>query len=120
MDARDVSEAIITTIKKGQIGENYILSNKNYTYKEFYKIVLREQKRKAILIPIPAWLLLLTGGISSLIERLIRKPINFNLRSARLLNSNHFFDHAKASEHLYYNPRPLGITIKTRTNLLRS
>lgn len=114
VDARDVSEAIIATIKNGQVGENYILSNKNYTYKEFYKLVLKEQKRKAILIPLPAWLLLLTGGLSSLVERMFRKPLNFNLSSAKLLNSNHFYSHSKASEHLNYNPRPLHQTIKTK------
>jgi dihydroflavonol-4-reductase len=113
VDARDVSTAIMAIIENGEIGGNYILSNKNYTYKELYKLALMEQKRKAVLIPIPAWLLLLFGGISTIIERLFRKPINFNLISAKLLNSNHFYDYSKAAEHLDYNPRPIRNTIKT-------
>lgn len=116
VDARDVSKAIISVIEKGGISESYILSNKNYTYREFYKLILKEQKRKAILIPLPAWLLLLFGSISTIIEHLLRKPINFNLNSAKLLNSNHFYDYSKAAEHLDYNPRPLRNTINTKIN----
>jgi dihydroflavonol-4-reductase len=116
VDARDVSKAIIATIERGKIGENYIISNKNYTYKEFYKITLKEQKRKAVLIPLPAWLLLLFGGISTIIERLFRKPINFNMNTAKLLNSNHYYDYSKAETNLNFNPRTIQDTIRTKLN----
>ena len=114
VDARDVSKAIIVAINNGEVGGNYILSNKNYTYKEFFKLVLKEQKRRAILIPLPASLLLLFGGILTMIEYVTRTPINFNLNSAKLLNSNHYYDYSKAAKHLKFKPRDIHDTIKTK------
>lgn len=114
VDVRDVSKAIIASIKNGKAGENYILANKNYSYKEFYKLVLKEQNRKAILLPIPAILLLVLGGITSIIESISKRPINLNLNSAKLLNSNHYYDYSKAAKDLGFFPRDIRETIKDK------
>lgn len=114
VDGRDVSHAIVSAIDKGQIGENYIISNKNYTYKEFFQLIVNEQNRKAKFLTIPAWTLRSFGRISSMVERLFRRPANFNRHSAQFLNSNHFYDHSKASNHLGYAPRPIVETIKEK------
>jgi dihydroflavonol-4-reductase len=114
VDARDVSKAIINAIDNGIIGEKYIISNENYTYKEFFKLVLKEQKRKAILIPIPSSLLLFLGGCATLIEYIIKKPLNFNLKSAKILNLNHYYDYSKAAQSLDFNPRNIHDTITTK------
>ena len=114
VDARDVSKAIINAIANGIVGEKYIISNENYTYKEFFKLVLMEQKRRAILIPIPSSLLLFMGGFATLIEYLIKKPLNFNLNSAKILNSNHYYDYSKAAQDLDFNPRNIQDTITTK------
>ena len=114
VDARDVSKAIINAIANGIVGEKYIISNENYTYKEFFKLVLMEQKRRAILIPIPSSLLIFMGGFATLIEYLIKKPLNFNLNSAKILNSNHYYDYSKAAQDLDFNPRNIQDTITTK------
>jgi dihydroflavonol-4-reductase len=114
VDARDVSKAIINAIANGIVGEKYIISNENYTYKEFFKLVLIEQKRRAILIPIPSSLLLFMGGFATLIEYLIKKPLNFNLNAAKILNSNHYYDYSKAAQDLDFNPRNIQDTITTK------
>ena len=109
-----MSKAIINAIANGIVGEKYIISNENYTYKEFFKLVLMEQKRRAILIPIPSSLLLFMGGFATLIEYLIKKPLNFNLNSAKILNSNHYYDYSKAAQDLDFNPRNIQDTITTK------
>ncbi len=73
-----------------------------------------EQKRKAILIPIPSSLLLFLGGCGTLIEYILKKPLNFNLKSAKILNSNHYYDYSKAAQSLDFNPRNIQDTITTK------
>ena len=114
VDARDVSRAILTAIDQGVAGENYLLSNQNYTYKDFFKLVTKEQNRRAILIPIPAFLLTFAGRIASFFERILNKPMDFNVRSAQLLNSNLFYTSQKARNTLNFDPVDLSETIKTK------
>ncbi len=114
VDVRDVSQAIVAAIKNGIAGENYILSNKNYSFKEFYKLILKEQNRKAILIPLPRFLLIALGKLSEIGERITRRPFNLNVSTAKLLNSFQYYDHSKASNHLGYQPRDIRETVKTK------
>ena len=117
VDVRDVSQAIVSSIKNGVAGENYILSNRNYSFKEFYKLILKEQNRNAILIPLPRFVLLVLGRLSAIGELITRKPFNLNVSTAKLLNSFQYYDHSKASKHLAYQPRDVRETIKTILSL---
>lgn len=116
VDARDVSKAILKSIDKGVTGENYIISNQNYTYKDFFKLVIKARNRGAVMIPIPGFLLTFSGSVMTIIERILNKPINFNLKSARLLNANHYYISNKAKDTLDFNPVHLTETIRTKLN----
>ena len=120
VDVRDVSRAILKAINKGNPGENYILSNQNFTYKEFYKLVLSAQNRKAMMIPIPSWLMQTLGGFSTATGRLLGIPFNLNSKTSKLLNSNHYYERSKATKHLDYNPRPITDTIKCKLEHISS
>lgn len=114
VDARDVAKAMMNAMEKGRAGESYLLAGKNYTYKEFFQRVLKIQNRKAILVPVPGWFLWFAGAILSAVERIVRKPFELNLRTARMLNANHYYDNSKAVKELDFQPRKIKDIINDR------
>ena len=114
VDARDASQAIISAVQNGRKGENYILSGQQFTYREFYQLAIRERGSGALLVPVPAWLLMLSGYFFSWLERLLSHPIGFNVKVARLLIANNCYTSAKAIDQLGFKPVPFASTVKQR------
>ena len=63
---KDVARGIIKCIRTGVNGEKYLLAGHNLTYREFFKIMVRQSGNKALLIKIPSSILILIGYFGSL------------------------------------------------------
>ncbi|MBD0832456.1 NAD-dependent epimerase/dehydratase family protein [Aestuariibaculum sediminum] len=102
----DVVQAIINSFDLGQSGEAYIVTNENLTFKAFYQMLNRKQKRKATLIKIPKYILLLAGLFGDGLNRM-GLVTSFTSNNLRLLCINSYYSNEKTKLHLRVNFTPL-------------
>jgi dihydroflavonol-4-reductase len=111
VDARDVASAIISAIKRGRKGHNYLLSNSNMSYLECQRCIKKHQKANAWFFPIPAVWLLFLATVATFIEYIFNRPQQLNLKSVAHLNSDYFYSNQKAKLELGFKPRPIDDTL---------
>lgn len=118
VDARDVADATVEAIEKGRNGENYLLSNQNISYNDFYRLVKEKQGKSYLSIPTPSFVLIFIATLSTLIEQILNRPLNFNLKSAGFLSTQHYYDNTKAKKAIDFQPRALKETVEGFTQKL--
>jgi dihydroflavonol-4-reductase len=96
IDAEYAAEATVNALTMGREGECYLLAGENLTYRQFFKMVKRFSSRKMILIPLPRPLLRAIAAIFSLVQRIFRLSLPFNLTNQRLLCLDNYFSNKKA------------------------
>lgn len=111
VDVRDVSNGILLALEKGRIGEAYILSNRVVTIKELLDTLALLSGKKPIHTFLPLWFIKPLAPIAELYYRARHVKPLFTPYSLRVLDSNPFFSHEKATRELGYRARPLQSTI---------
>jgi dihydroflavonol-4-reductase len=113
VDTRDLVEATIQSISKGETGKNYILAGHNMTLKTIAALVNEFGGKKPPLISVSLGVAKLGLPFLSLYSKLTNSPPLYTDESLTALehyNSN--ISNAKAKNDLNFNPRPMEETIK--------
>ncbi len=119
-DVRDVAKAIVVASTKSIAqNQNYILSNQFLTLSQLLKIIDDNLNRKQKLINLPKWLALTTGFLAEIFYKLTKRIPVITYYSIKVLYSNGLFSHAKATQELDYQPRPIEQTIKDTVENLK-
>jgi len=105
----EVSKSVIYSLSHGRLGECYMLSGENVTYKDYYKKVAVILGEKKILIPIPRTLMLLVKSLSKVITTRKFLRLNTNIQALFLEN---YFTNAKAKKELFMNDTVLDEAIR--------
>lgn len=100
VDAEFAAEAIANALEKGKIGETYLLSGENVTYNQLFKKISKHSNKKALLIQIPQWFLVVLANIFCFIENVFCIPLSLNKTNQRLLCLDNYFSNKKAVGHL--------------------
>lgn len=100
VDVEYAAEAIANSLSRGSVGESYILSGENLTYKQLFKKICAHSNKKALLIQIPRWLLIAIGYIFSFIQNVFCISLSLNKTNQRLLCLDNYFSNKKAVEQL--------------------
>ena len=97
VDVRMVSKSIIEALEKGRIGESYLLSGENMTYKDYYKRVATIINKRRFLIPIPKLLLVVVSTFCRVfqVKKLLRLEANLHA-----LFLDNYFSNGKAKNEL--------------------
>ncbi|MCB1158283.1 MAG: NAD-dependent epimerase/dehydratase family protein [Leptospiraceae bacterium] len=103
IDVRDAARGLVACLNKGVVGEKYLLSNFNLSWKEFFEL-LSEVTRK------PAPLFILPPGLASFTAKLLESiwedsPISEG--DIALLSHHWYYDSSKARRELGLQKRPL-------------
>ena len=108
VDVRDVADGILSAARAGRSGEGYILSGHRITLREVIRLERRAlgQRQPAIFFA-PRWLVRLAAWLTHGACRLLRIKPFFTPYSVSVLVSNSNLSHAKATEELGFEPRPL-------------
>lgn len=112
VDVRDVATAIITSSKKDNKGECYILSNRYITIKELSDLICDVQGIKKIKIVLPICLAKIIAPFFEAYYNLKKQTPLFTKYSLYTLSSNSNFSNKKAKEELEYKNRDMKDTIK--------
>jgi dihydroflavonol-4-reductase len=111
VDNRDVAEGMINAGEQAKAGEKYILSGHWVTLEAIAQQVMNITGTRPPQVILPMWLAKASAPLVTLFDRIRgRRPL-FTSISMKELESNPNISHAKASEELGYEPRPLQHTI---------
>jgi dihydroflavonol-4-reductase len=113
VDVRDVVDGMIRAAQRGQSGESYILSGQRISVPEIICQV-REAlgQTQTIIHKVPTWMASLAAWLVDRWGRLFHRKSVLTPYSIKVLHSNSFFSHAKASRELGYQPRPVSDSIR--------
>jgi nucleoside-diphosphate-sugar epimerase len=119
VDVDYAAEAIVNSIEKGIIGQSYLISGTNMTYKNFFKTVSKVAKKKKLLIPIPSFLLSNIATVFSFFEKIFRISLPLNHVNQRLLCLNNYFSNDKAQNELELKPTSVEYSINKAIEWLK-
>jgi dihydroflavonol-4-reductase len=108
VDVRDVADGLLAAARHGQAGEGYILSGHRVTLREIIRLERSAlgQRQPAIFYA-PRWMIRTAAWVTHAACRLLHIKPFFTPYSVSVLVSNSNLSHAKATESLGYEPRPL-------------
>ena len=108
IDVTDCARGIVAAMEKGQVGEKYILGNKNVSIKAYFDLIVKAAGRgKSPSLRIPAWMAVLSGLGYQMLARLTAKPPITSASWARVGSHYSWWDSTRARENLDLGQRPL-------------
>ena len=116
---KDVAEAISNAIKLGAIGDCYLLGNENLSYRDFFKTVGKVSGGKVPTLPIPAFLVYVTGMVQSLIARVSGIPPQLGINMARGTCNYAYYSSEKARKHLHLSRTPISLAVRETVRWLK-
>lgn len=109
---KDVAHAIANAITKGEIGECYLASGVNMTYKNMFAKMAGLFDVKPPSLAIPSFAVLIYGGILSLVGKITKKEQVISYPLALISNEFHYYSNAKAKESLDMPETDIDFAIK--------
>ncbi len=97
---KDVANAIANAVTKGEIGQCYLASGVNMTYKDMFAKMAGLFNVKPPTLAIPSFAVLIYGGILSLVGKITKKEQVISYPLALISNEFHYYSNAKAVEEL--------------------
>ncbi|MFQ5769329.1 MAG: SDR family oxidoreductase [bacterium] len=119
VDVEDVVQGHLLAMEKGRIGERYILSNQNVTYKEFMSMANEFLGKRPPRVKIPYLLLLFTGYVMEGFGKLFGFNPQLSARAARFTNITHYVSSQRARRELGYTTTPLAESFKKTFDWLK-
>ena len=119
VDVRDVASFIVKLNLRNIYNENYIISNKYVTIRDFINLITSNFKTRIKPFKLPNTLAYILAPMSELYYKIQKKPALFSTYSLYTLGHSPIFSHEKATKTLNYKPRTLEITIKDVINEIK-
>ncbi len=118
VSVKDVVDGVLLAIKKGRLGERYILSSENMTIESLFQKIAAAAGVKPPGWLIPAWTLHALGIAGDTLNRLGFQA-QLSQENAYTATMFHWFDHTKAQRELGYNPRPADEAIENSVRWMK-
>ncbi|OGQ38085.1 MAG: NAD-dependent dehydratase, partial [Deltaproteobacteria bacterium RIFCSPLOWO2_01_44_7] len=96
IDVEDVAMGHLLAAEKGEIGNRYILGNKNMSLKEIYELIAKLGNRKPPRFKIPYSLALTAAFGSELIGKILNKRPSIEIGAVKMAKKYMYFSPAKA------------------------
>lgn len=107
IDVRDVVQGHILALEKGIVGQRYVLSSYNMTFREFFTAINRFLGKKPPRIKIPFRLMLSLGYLLEGVGWLFRFNPELNSGLARVWHIHNYVSAKKAAQQLGFSSSPL-------------
>lgn len=103
----DISEGIALAVKKGQLGENYILAGDAITIREMFQVWNAQPGGFKVLAYMPRWLAVLMLAPMAPLLRMVGLPAFFSQETVVSSGISYNFSSAKAQRELGWTYRPI-------------
>ena len=100
VDVELVAEAICNSLTHGKVGECYLLSGHNLSYREFFAELKKFSGKRQIFIPVPLWVLCLISYLSDIFSGITGLSLPLNRVNRKLLCLDNYFGNNKAIQEL--------------------
>jgi dihydroflavonol-4-reductase len=110
--AGDVARAIYNAVESGTVGECYILGNENLSYRKFFETVGKVSGLQVPMLPIPAFLVCLTGLVQTMIAYISGSSPQICYNMARGPCQRAYYSSEKARKYLQLSRTPISIAIQ--------
>jgi dihydroflavonol-4-reductase len=117
---KDVAKGVANALKKGRIGECYILGNKNLTYQEIFKTIAETTGSKIPTVRIPPLLTKLYGSLTTMTGKISGKAPTLNYSLALIACDEHYYSPAKAVRELDLPQTPIEVALKEAYEWLKA
>ncbi|HMA60331.1 MAG TPA: NAD-dependent epimerase/dehydratase family protein [Halanaerobiales bacterium] len=111
VDVRDVADGIIKAAQHGKKGEGYILSGKNISINEIFKIIDGLKKPFFKTFNLPLWMAKIGIPFSHTYNKIVGCENLLTRYALYTLNTHTKFSNKKAKVNLGFKPRPIKITL---------
>ncbi len=112
VDVMDVARGHVLAAEKGEIGEKYVLGNRNVTVKEFFDLVGKVSGKNIKRVPLPVFPIPAAGWLMEKIADWRGQPPLLTSKEAPYLAQKLFFDVSKAREKLGLELTPIEDSLK--------
>ncbi|KAG2554255.1 putative dihydroflavonol 4-reductase [Panicum virgatum] len=103
----DVVSGHIAVMEKGRVGERYLLTGENMSFKQIFNMAANITNTKAPLFHVPLWLIEVYGWISVFVSRITGKLPLISYPTVHVLRHQWSYSCDKAKTELGYSPRNL-------------
>jgi dihydroflavonol-4-reductase len=100
----DVAEVSVKALESSQKGEKYLVAGGNYSYGEFFTLLLKQNGQQKPMIRIPKKVFV---AAAHLVQTIKGKKAEFNVSNAKVLGRENYYDGSKAQKTFSYQPRPI-------------
>ncbi len=108
IDVTDCAGGIVAAMEKGQVGQKYILGNRNVSIKQYFDLIVKVAgKGKSPALRIPSWMAVFSGLGYQLLSRITGKPPVTSASWARVGSHYSWWDCTRARQELDLGQRPL-------------
>lgn len=116
VDVQSAAMATINALENGNVGECYLLSGTNQSYKEYFQIIQQFSNRKKYFFPIPNSVVKFVSATSKWVPNQKFKMLSTNLQ---LLFTENYFSNQKAKEELGMQDTDFESSIKSAYHWFR-
>lgn len=115
----DVAEGVVSALKKGKIGEGYVLGGENLSMEDFFEVLARLLGRKKPSFHIPYWLGKIAGFGEELIAMLSGREPQNTRGTIEIFKHEWAYGSEKAKKELDYHCRSLNKGLTLTINWMR-
>lgn len=112
VDVRDVADAIIAAMDRGETGKNYLLGGEYHELAELFRLARKARGQESRPSKIPIGLLLAIAPLAEAFGRIARVRHGVTRSALRALASDLVVDSSRAAETLGFRARPLEETVR--------
>jgi dihydroflavonol-4-reductase len=102
----DVAEGHLLALKKGRIGESYVLGGQDVAFRDMVRVIAELADRRPPTVGLPRWPLFPIAYVAEAMARLTGKEPFITVDALKMAKYHMFFSSAKAERELGYKARP--------------
>ncbi|PIR21587.1 MAG: NAD-dependent dehydratase [Deltaproteobacteria bacterium CG11_big_fil_rev_8_21_14_0_20_47_16] len=106
VDVEDVASGIVRALNVGRVGERYLLTGEDVSYREMRAVIAEEMGTPRPCIRIPSFVLKFASVLGEVVSRITQKRPRIPLPMARMLAHELYFSSHKAQSELGWSYRP--------------
>ncbi len=115
VDVRDVAEAMVAGLDKGEIGQKYFLGGHNLTFRQFFEVLSKVSGKPVPKMVMPHWLL----RVFCMMGETLNDGAIFSRSFYGLMTLYWWYDNGKAERDLGWTFRPLEETLRDSISWLK-
>lgn len=112
VDAEMAAKGVVKALENGRKGECYLLAGENHSYKEFFKIAAAANRQKSVFLPIPKFMLMISGLAADGLWKIFKFPLQLTKTNAQMLCLENYFTAEKSVSELGFQILSTNVSVE--------